>query len=196
MRKMVLEISETEIAKLPNTPVHMVKSNEILRLLRFDDKEFAAVMRIELKDPSFKIEDMLSYTQLTNAKVELLEQDNNGGLTYFVKGELSKGTKQQRLNSIGLSFGGYFPTPLEIIEGKIRMTFLGKPKQLKTLLKAFENIGLHYKVILLAEASFSPSAPLSCLTQKQRNVLVASFKEEYYDVPRKIGHKSLRLNLG
>ena len=193
---MVLEISETEIAKLPNTPVHMVKSNEILRLLRFDDKEFAAVMRIELKDPSFKIEDMLSYTQLTNAKVELLEQDNNGGLTYFVKGELSKGTKQQRLNSIGLSFGGYFLTPLEIIEGKIRMTFLGKPKQLKTLLKAFENIGLHYKVVLLADASFSPSAPLSCLTQKQRNVLVASFKEGYYDVPRKIGHKSLRLNLG
>ena len=137
MRKMVLEISETEIGKLPNnTPVNMVKSNEILHLLRFNDKEFAAVMRIEFKDPSFKIEDMPSYTQLINAKVEILEHDKNGGITYFVKGELPKDAKQQKLNSIGLSFGGYFLTPLEVIDGKIRMTFLGKPKQLKTLLEA------------------------------------------------------------
>ena len=196
MRKMVLEISEAEIAKLPNMPVNNVKSNEILRLLRFDDKEFAAVMRIEFKDPSFKIEDMLSYTQLTNAKVELLEQDKNGGLTYFVKGELPKDTKQQKINSIGLSFGGYFLTPLEVLDGKIRMTFLGKPKQLKALLAAFDDIGLHFKVVLMTDASFSPSAPLSCLTQKQREVLVTSFKEGYYDVPRRIGSQELARKLG
>jgi hypothetical protein len=193
---MVLEISETEIEKLPNTPILKVKSNEILRLLRFDDKEFAAVMRIEFKDRSSKIEDLLSYTQLTNAKVELLEQDKNGGLTYFVKGELPKNTKQQKINSIGLSFGGYFLTPLEVIDGKIRMTFLGKPKQLKALLAAFDNIGLQCKVVLMADASFSPSAPLSCLTQKQRDVLVASFKEGYYDVPRRIGSQELACKLG
>jgi hypothetical protein len=196
MRKMVLEISETEIEKLPNTPVRKVKSNEILRLLRFDDKEFAAVMRIEFKDRSLKIEDLLPYAQLTNAKVELLEQDKKGGLTYFVKGEFPKDTKQQKINSIGLSFGGYFISPLEVIDGKIRMTFLGKPKQLKALLAAFDKTGLHYKVVLMADASFSPSAPLSCLTQKQREVLVTSFKEGYYDVPRRIRSQELACKLG
>jgi predicted DNA binding protein len=196
MRKMVLEISETEIEKLPNMPVHKIKSNEILRLLRFTDTEFAAVMRIEFKDPSFKIEDMLSYTQLTKTKVEILEQDKNGELTYFVKGELPKDTKQQQINSIGLSFGGYFLTPLEVMDGKIRMTFLGKPKQLKALLATFDNIGLQCKVVLMTEASFSPSAPLSCLTQKQREVLVTSFNEGYYDVPRRIGSQELARKLG
>jgi hypothetical protein len=196
MRKMVLEISETEIEKLPNTPVHQIKSNEILHLLKFDDRQFAAVMRIEFKDSSFKIEDILSYTQLINAKVELLEQDKNGGLTYFVKGELPKDTKQQKINSIGLSFGGYFLTPLEVMDGKIRMAFLGKPKQLKALLAAFDNIGLNYKVVLMTDAIFSPSAPLSCLTQKQKEVLVTSFKEGYYDIPRRIGSQELARKLG
>jgi hypothetical protein len=196
MRKMVIEISETEVKKFPNRPADNVKSSEILHLLRFNEKEFAAVMRIEFKGPSCNIEDMLSYTQLTNAKVELLEQDKKGGLTYFVNGELPKDTKQQKINSIGLSFGGYFLTPLEVMDGKIRMTFLGKPTQLKALLATFDNIGLDCKVVLMTDASFSPSAPLSCLTQKQREVLVTSFKEGYYNLPRRIGSKELALKLG
>jgi len=76
------------------------------------------------------------------------------------------------------------------------MTFLGKPKQLKALLIAFDNIGLHCKVVLMTDASFSPSAPLSCLTQKQKEVLVTSFKEGYYDVPRRIGSQELARKLG
>jgi hypothetical protein len=196
MRKVILEISETEFEKFPKLPVNKVKSNEILHLLRFNEKEFAAVMRIEFKDSSCRLEDMLSYTQLTNTKVELLEQDKNGGLTYFVKGELPKDTKQQKINSIGLSFGGYFLTPLEVIDGKVRMTFLGKPKQLKVLLAAFDNIGLHYKVVLMAGANFSPSAPLSCLTPRQKEVFVTCFKEGYYNIPRKIGSQELAHKLG
>ena len=98
--------------------------------------------------------------------------------------------------TLWLSFGGYFLTPLEIKDGKIRMTFLGKPKQLKSLLKAIDDVGLQYKVVLMSEASFSPSAPLSCLTQKQGTVLVTSFKEGYYDVPRRIGSQELARKLG
>jgi predicted DNA binding protein len=109
---------------------------------------------------------------------------------------LPKDTKQQKINSIGLSFGGYFLTPLEVMDGKIRMTFLGKPRQLKALLEAFDNIGLHCKVVLMTDASFSPSAPLSCLTQKQKEVLVISFKEGYYNLPRRIGSKELARKLG
>lgn len=192
MRKMVLELSESEIQKLPNSPLNIVKSNEFLRILRFDEKEFAAVIRIEFRDPAFKIEDLLSYTGLVNAKVELLEQDKEGGFTYFVKGELPRNTKQQKL----ASFGGYLLTPLEIVDNKIRMTFLGKPKQLKALLKTCEDIGLRYKVVLLTDANFSPTAPLLCLTQKQREVLVTSFKEGYYDIPRRIESRELATKLG
>jgi predicted DNA binding protein len=192
MRKIVVELSESEIQKLPNSPINMVKSNEFLRILRFDNKEFAAVIRIVFKDVSFRIEDLLSYTGLTNAKVELLEQDKDGGFIYFVNGELPQNTKQQKL----ASFGGYLLTPLEIVDGKIRMTFIGKPKQLKALLKTCEDIGLKYKVVLISEATFSPNAPLLILTQKQREVLVASFREGYYDIPRRIESRELAAKLG
>jgi predicted DNA binding protein len=189
---MVLELSESEIQKLPNSPINVVKSNEFLRILRFDNNEFAAVIRLEFRDPNFKIEELLSYTGLVNAKVELLEQDKEGRFTYFVKGELPKNTNQQKL----ASFGGYLLTPLEIVDNKIRMTFIGKPKQLKALLKTCEEIGLHYKVVLLTDANFSPTAPLASLTQKQREVLVTSFKEGYYDIPRRIESRELAAKLG
>jgi predicted DNA binding protein len=86
--------------------------------------------------------------------------------------------------------------PLEIVDNKIRMTFIGKPKQLKALLKTCEEIGLHYKVVLLTDANFSPTAPLSCLTPKQREVLVTSFTEGYYDIPRRIESRELAFKLG
>ena len=192
MRKMILELSESEVQKLPYSPINVVKSNEFLRILRFDNKEFAAIVRIVFKDPAFRIEDLLSYTGLTNTKVELLEQDKEGGFTYFVKGEMSSNTNQKKL----ASFGGYLLTPFEIVDNKIRMTFLGKPKQLKDLLKTCGDIGLHYKVVSLTEANFVPTEPLSCLTQKQREVLVASFREGYYDLPRRIESRELAAKLG
>jgi len=192
MRKMVLEFSESEVQKLPNSPVNVVKSNEFLRILRLDNKEFAAVIRIVFKDPNFKIGDLLSYTGLTNTKVELLEQDKEGGYTYFVKGEMSSNTTQQKLSS----FGGYLLTPFEIVDNKIRMTFLGKPKQLTALLETCKGIGLHYRVVSVVDASFIPTEPLSCLTQKQREVLVTSFREGYYDIPRRIESRELAAKLG
>jgi hypothetical protein len=189
---MVLELSESEIQRLPNSPLNIVKSNEFLHILRFDDKEFAAILRMEFRSLTFKIENLVSYTGLINAKVELLEKDKECRFTFFVKGELPKNTKQQKL----ASFGGYFLTPFEIVDGKIRMTFIGKPKQLKALIKTCEDIDLHYKVKSLSEATFSPTAPLSSLTQKQRDVLVTSFREGYYDIPRRIESRELAAKLG
>ncbi len=54
-----------------------------------------------------------------------------GGFTYFVKGEMYSNTTQQKLSS----FGGYLLTPLEIVDGKIRMTFIGKPNNSQLCLK-------------------------------------------------------------
>jgi predicted DNA binding protein len=192
MRKMVLELSESEIQKVPNSPLNVIKSNEFLHILKFDDKEFAAIIRVEFRNHAYEIKDLLSFTGLTNAKAELLDRDADGRYTYFVKGELAKNTKQWKLASLG----AYFLSPLEIVDGKIRMTLVGKPKQLKSLLKTCEFIGLHYKVVSLSDATFSPSAPLSSLTKKQKEVLVTSFREGYYDIPRRIESRELAVKLG
>jgi hypothetical protein len=193
MRKIVLELSEAEVQKLPNTPLNVVKSNEFLHILKFDDKEFAAIVRIEFTNSVFRIEDLLSYSGLTNAIIELLEKQPDGRFIYFVKGQLPKNTRQKKLAA---SLGAYFLTPLEIVNGRIRMTFIGKPKQLRALLKTCKDIGLNYKVVLLSDATFTPAAPLSGLTKKQKEVLVTSFREGYYDIPRRIESRELAAKLG
>jgi predicted DNA binding protein len=192
MRKMVLELSESEISKLPNSPLRNVKSNEFLHILRFDEKEFAAIIRIEFREQAINIDELLACSGLTNTKVELLERDKQNRLTFFVKGQLPKNTKQQKL----ASFGGYLLTPLEIVDGKIRITFVGKPKQLKALLKTCEDIGLQYRVMLLSDAKFASTSPISNLTPKQKKVIIAAFKEGYYDIPRKIESRELSAKLG
>lgn len=190
MRKLVLEFAE-DSGFFQNSPLSAIQSNEILHLLRFDGKEFAAIMKIQFRDSSTSVEKILPYAHLENTKIELLEQEENGAI-YFVKGILSSNTDEHRL----LSAGGYFPTPLEITDGKVKVTFLGTPKQLRSLLKTIEEAGMKYKILSLSDASFSSNAPLSCLTQKQRSVLVTSFKEGYYDTPRKTSSQELAKKLG
>jgi predicted DNA binding protein len=191
MRKLVLEFTEEGLGLFQNSPLSSIQSNEIIHLLRYDGKEFAAIMKIQFKDPSTKIEEIFPYAPLNNVKIELLEQEGNASI-YFVKGTLASDAYEHKL----LSTGGYFLTPLEINNGKIKMTLLGKPKQLKSLLKTIDESGLKYKVVSLSEATFSPNAPLSCLTQKQRSVLVTSFKEGYYDMPRRTSSQDLAKILG
>jgi predicted DNA binding protein len=192
MRKMILELSEKEVHKLPNSPLNVVKSNEFLHIIRFDDKEFAAIIRMEFKDASFNIAQIISYSGLIDTKIELLEQETDNRFTFFVKGIFPNNTRQQKL----ASFGGFFLTPFEIVDGKIRMTFIGKPKQLKALIKICEEISLNYKVVLLTDATFANNTPLASLTNKQKDVLTTSFKEGYYDIPRRTGSKEIALKLG
>jgi hypothetical protein len=94
---MVLELSESEITKLPNSPIRNLKSKEFLHILRFDEKEFVAIIRMEFREQVINIDELLACSGLTNAKVELLEQDKENRFTFFVKGQLPKNTKQQKL---------------------------------------------------------------------------------------------------
>ena len=48
----------------------------------------------------------------------------------------------------------------------------------------------------MTEAKFSPDSPLNVLTEKQRRILIASYKLGYYDLPRKVGSRELAEKLG
>ena len=193
MRRLILEISEKELSKfgLEMRPYQKIKSLEFLHFLRQDPKEFAVISRIEFKDDSSKIKDMLAGGLL--AEVQLLEQEKSRTYTVFLKGGPS-------LSSIidSLGVGGYLFPPLEISGSKLTFSFLGSAKQVGEFIKKITALGIRNRVVLLTEANFSPDSPLNKLTEKQREVLIAAYKLGYYDIPRRINSEKLakKLNIG
>ncbi len=193
MRRLILEISEKELSKfgLETMPFQKIKSLDFLHFLRQDHEEFAVISRIEFKDDSSKIEDLLAGGLIVEA--QLLEKEKNRTYTVFLKGGPSLSSI---LDYLGLS--GYLFPPLKIRGGKLTISFLGSEQQVGEFIKKTTALGIRHKVVLLTEANFSPDSPLSMLTEKQREVLIAAYKLGYYDIPRRINSEKLakKLNIG
>jgi len=193
MRRLVIEIDEKEFEKYEeNSPLNQIKNYEIIHLLRVDREEFAAIIKIEFKDPSYTIYNLLDRGNLEKIRIQLLERDKSGVGTYFVSG---KPEREDVGDELMLSFGGYLSAPFEIRGGRIKVGFLGDNQQIKTLLGEIEKIGVSFKVVSLTDAKFSPESPLNLLTEKQREVIVSAFEHGYYETPRRISSQELAKKL-
>jgi predicted DNA binding protein len=193
MRRLILELSEKELLKagIELPPLKKIKSLELLYFLRQDNEEFAAISRVEFKDASTKPEDLLDGGFVIDAQV--IEQEKNGAYILFIRN--SSPSLSSVLNYIGLE-GGYIFPPLGIEDGKVKFSFLGNEQQIKDFMEKIDAIAIHYRVVLLADANFSPISPLNQLTAKQQEVLLAAYKYGYYDIPRKISSEDLAKKLG
>jgi len=192
MRRLILEVFEKELIKigieLPQ--FQKIKSLKLIYFLRQDPQEFAAISEVEFKDSTSKVEDLLSDGFLVEAQV--LERQKNGAYLVFLRGGPSLSSV---LNAIGIESGYLFP-PIGIGEGKIKISFLGNEKQVKDFMEKIDTLGIRYRVVLLADANFSPISPLNRLTEKQREVMMEAYKMGYYDIPRKITSEELAESLG
>jgi predicted DNA binding protein len=155
-----------------------IKSFEVLHILRFDSSETAAIFRLEPKDNSLEVEELLkSLLQNLNVEYQLLEQDR-GVCICFIKGK----TVQSSSGSPNRS-GMYPMLPFAVRDGKVRVTLVGDDKQVKEFL---ENRRDNYKVVSLTDAKFSLNSPISRLTEKQQEAISLAFRLGYFDTPRKI----------
>lgn len=192
MRRLILEVSQKELVKagIELPPLKIIKSLELLYFLRQNADEFAAISRIEFNDPNSKIEDLLKGGLLVDAQI--IEHERNGSYIVFIR---SGPSLSSVLNYIGMEGGFLFP-PLGVADSKVRFSFLGSEQQIKQFMETINGIGIRYRVVLLADADFSPISVLNHLTQKQREVLVTAYKLGYYDIPRKITSEELAGRLG
>jgi len=122
-----------------------------VHFLKFDYKEAAIIVRVELNDPNVSIEDIfpddLIEAQLIEA--QLLELENRNGseiYTYFIK-VLRPGPD---LTEVGV----YVSLPYEIRGGKVKTTFLGNTKQVRDFIKLFDQTGARYRVVSHTDAKF------------------------------------------
>jgi hypothetical protein len=188
MRRLILEISEKELLKagIELPPLKKIKSLELLYFLRQDDQEFAAISRVEFKDVNSKPQELLEDGLLIDAQV--IEKEKDG--TYVVFFRSGSPSLSSALSYIGLD-GGYLFPPLGIADGKVKFSFLGNEQQVKDFMEKIDALAIHYRVVLLADANFSPISPLNQLTAKQQEVLLEAYKYGYYDIPRKITSEAL-----
>jgi hypothetical protein len=119
MRRLILEISEKELFKagIELPPLKQIKSLELLYFLRQDDQEFAAITRVEFKDQTSKIQDLLTGGLLLDAQV--IEREKNGAYILFIRS--GSPNLSAALNSIGIE-GGYLFPPLGIEDGKVKFS--------------------------------------------------------------------------
>jgi predicted DNA binding protein len=165
-----------------------IKLFETIHMLRHDQEEFAAIFKMEPKDPSLNIKELLK-TILFDVKGEyhLLEHEK-GTYTYFIKGK----HQQPSLEPKGERTSMYLTVPFSIRDGKIRATWVGDNEQVKEFL---ESVGFSYKIVSLMDARFSSSSPVSRLTEKQRNAILLAFRLGYFETPRKINVDELAAKL-
>ena len=204
VRRLVIEISTEQFGSrgqvVPAAAANVlakVKSIEMLHILRMVPGEFAAIARIELRDPNFSIEEIFALEGLQGSKLEheLLDRESDVVFTYFIRSKTnvrSPGFVGQR------ELMPYLSTPFEFKDGKLRITLLGNSSQVKRYLTDLSKQTLvKYRVASLTDARFPPNSPIGRLTDKQRRVLITAYRLGYYDVPRRVTSEELakKLNL-
>ena len=199
MRRLVVEFSLKELAESQgeSSLLHgKVKSFEMLHILKMVPGELAAIVRVEMKDRSGRIEDLFPERPGGKIETELLQRESDRTSVHFIRFKSTVPPKASELNQFGSM--PYFSTPFEFRDGRAKLAFLGSAKQIKKHLEYLERHARgRFKVVSLTDARFPPNSPIARLTEKQRRVLITAYRLGYYDLPRKIGSEELarKLNL-
>jgi hypothetical protein len=194
MRRIIIEVSERESDKLgvELEDIRQIKSQELLYFLRQDQAEFAAIWKVKFKESVSVIEAKQILENGYSADVQVLEQEKDGSYTVFIGG--GRPIPSLLLKAAGISEGYLFP-PLEILDGQVKISFVGTEQQISDFLKKLDEKEICYKIVHMTHADFAPSSPLNQLTVKQRDAMIAGFKFGYYDSPRKISTEELAKKL-
>lgn len=196
MQRIVIEVDVVDFAKMSGDRViEKIKSLEVLHFIKQDKEEMIIIASVEFKDPSTKLDEVFNEK---DSLLQVLDHSKEGKYLILSKSKPQNDPTGQILASEFWAMGGYMLTPLEIKNGKLKMSFLGSAKQMRIIPSLLKATGISYKVLQLADANSSPDSPLSQLTEKQRKVLTAAYNYGYYDLPRKIDSRQLseKLKIG
>lgn len=178
MRRVTIESKIDEVGRFSGAEsiIGKLELFEIISILREESNEWSIVCRIKMKSSTLTFDECFVDESAT---IQLLENEKNESKVYFLR------TKPDALASNVFATGSYFSLPLEIKDGRIKASFLGTSQQIKELLQLLRKSGIQYRIVAISDARFSPTSPLSLLTEKQQKVLITAYNMGYYDIPKK-----------
>jgi len=199
MRKLIVEIEPNQnIKRLFSYFLDKIESIELLELIKVDFREETklALSAITLKE-GHSIEEFR-----TNEFIEMLSVLKQDGKKYIC---LSKARFLRKFSLVhnldyekltkDFSFDIIWDTPTRFSHDTLVCSVIGSEENLKRFLDTITFAGA-IKQVSFKKATYSEHSLLSCLTDKQKEVLFAANKYGYYSYPRRITSAQLAKKVG
>jgi DNA-binding CsgD family transcriptional regulator len=199
MRKLIVEVKLNDrIREAFSFFLEKLESLELLELIKIDFKEGTklAIAAVTVKD-GYAID-----TIWNNEFIEMLtvlSQDKNRYVCLIKTRGMEKISTMLSLDHKKLekeySFDLVWSPPTVFSHDKIICSVIGTEENLKRFLHSITFAG-DIKHVSYSKATYTEDSFLSCLTKKQREVLIAANKYGYYAYPRKITSEQLAKKVG
>lgn len=197
MRKAIIEIEFSnqvkEIVKI-DTILSKVESIELIEILKID---FEKGLKVVLSNINMKEEYTIDDIDLSDIAeiITILKRDGNK-YTCLIKGQ-PPFSKYKGLKDLSKKFdlNIIWTTPSILSNEKMIISVIGTNADLQKFLKAIKLAG-NIKKISFQETNFEWQSILSCLTEKQREVIIEAKNMGYYSYPRKIDTDKLAQKVG
>jgi predicted DNA binding protein len=191
MRKIIIEFtSDNRLMELQGNLLDNMESMEFVELLRLDYEKGIklGLVNINVKD-GYVLEDieLPPHVEFVN----VLKSEGNKYTCIFkvkVPKEFKKMMKDFKMDLI-------WTTPSLISHEKFIISCIGEEKDLKKIIELSKKLG-EVKNISFKKAAYQEHDIMSCLTEKQKEIVKAAKKYGYYDMPRKISSKELSKKIG
>jgi len=191
MRKLTVELKvREEFLKILDFLLDKVESIELIELIKIDfEQGFKMGIAALYMKEGYTIEDIDIPDFMDMLTV--LKQDGN---KYII---LARVKFYKRFMGLVKKFNidVIWDTPSIFTKDKLTFSVTGNEENLKKFLDVTRNLG-EIKSISFKKATFHEQSILSCLTEKQKEVLIAAKKNGYYSYPRKINSQELSEKIG
>jgi predicted DNA binding protein len=191
MRKLTIELKvKGEILERLNFLLEKTESIELIELIKLDFKKGVkmGIAALTMKE-GYTIEDIdiPEYMEM----LTVLKKEGNRYIIVSKVKFLKKFIDLAKKFDIDI----IWDTPSIFTKDKMTISVTGTEKNLKKILEVIKNLG-EIKSISFKKATFNEQTILSCLTEKQKEILIAAKKNGYYSYPRKINSQELSEKIG
>jgi len=191
MRKMILEMKlNDEFLKNFNFLLDKIESIELLELLKIDFQK-----RIKMAIAAFIMKEGCTIEDIKMPDiVEIFNVLQKNGDRYIC---LIKVKYFKSLSSLAKKFNIdiIWDTPSIFTKDKMIVSVTGNEDNLKKIHELFKKVGTVNKISFV-KSIYNEQTIISCLTEKQREILIAAKKNGYYSYPRKINSQELSEKIG
>lgn len=191
MRKLTIELKvKEEILERLNFLLEKTESIELIELIKLDFKKGVkmGIAALTMKE-GYTIEDIdiPEYMEM----LTVLKKEGNRYIIVSKVKFLKKFIGLAKKFDIDI----IWDTPSIFTKDKMTISVTGTEKNLKKFLEVIKNLG-EIKSISFKKATFNEQTILSCLTEKQKEILIAAKKNGYYSYPREINSQELSEKIG